>query len=128
MKTVQLTAAQAMVRYLAAQMAGEGKPFLARRCRAIFGHGNVAGLGEALRESFPTYRGHNEQTMAHSAIAYAKRPGRAHAMMVTSSNGPGVSAGGGFRRWHVQRSDQGGGNLAGHQGLGIRPLMAGSGG
>ncbi len=42
---------------------------------AIFGHGNVAGIGEALhgvRDTLPTWRGHNEQTMAHAAIAYAK--------------------------------------------------------
>ena len=42
---------------------------------AIFGHGNVAGFGEALygvRETLPTYRAHNEQAMAHAAIAYAK--------------------------------------------------------
>jgi 3D-(3,5/4)-trihydroxycyclohexane-1,2-dione acylhydrolase (decyclizing) len=92
MTTIRLTAAQAMVRYLAAQMAADGKPFLAG-CWGIFGHGNVAGLGEALhgvKDHFPTYRGHNEQTMAHAAIAYAKQLGRAHAMMVTSSIGPGA--------------------------------------
>jgi 3D-(3,5/4)-trihydroxycyclohexane-1,2-dione acylhydrolase (decyclizing) len=92
MTTIRLTAAQAMVRYLAAQMAGDGKPFLAG-CWGIFGHGNVAGLGEALhgvKDHFPTYRGQNEQTMAHTAIAYAKQLGRAHAMMVTSSIGPGA--------------------------------------
>jgi 3D-(3,5/4)-trihydroxycyclohexane-1,2-dione acylhydrolase (decyclizing) len=92
MKTVKLTAAQAMVRYLSVQMAEDGKPFLSG-CWGIFGHGNVAGLGEALhgiKDTFPTYRGHNEQTMAHAAIAYAKQLGRAHAMMVTSSIGPGA--------------------------------------
>jgi 3D-(3,5/4)-trihydroxycyclohexane-1,2-dione acylhydrolase (decyclizing) len=53
----------------------------------------VVGLGEALhgvKDSFPTWRGMNEQTMAHTAIAYAKQLGRAHAMMVTSSIGPGA--------------------------------------
>jgi 3D-(3,5/4)-trihydroxycyclohexane-1,2-dione acylhydrolase (decyclizing) len=92
MNTIRLTAAQAMVRYLSAQMAEDGKPFLSG-CWGIFGHGNVAGLGEALhgiKGTFPTYRGHNEQTMAHAAIAYAKQLGRAHAMMVTSSIGPGA--------------------------------------
>jgi 3D-(3,5/4)-trihydroxycyclohexane-1,2-dione acylhydrolase (decyclizing) len=92
MSTIRLTAAQAMVRYLTAQMAEDGKPFIAG-CWGIFGHGNVAGLGEALhgvKDHFPTYRGHNEQTMAHTAIAYAKQLGRAHAMMVTSSIGPGA--------------------------------------
>lgn len=93
MKTVRLTAAQALVRYLAAQMNEEGERFLAG-CWAIFGHGNVAGMGEALhgaRETFPTWRGHNEQTMAHAAIAYAKQLGRRRAMAVTSSIGPGAT-------------------------------------
>jgi 3D-(3,5/4)-trihydroxycyclohexane-1,2-dione acylhydrolase (decyclizing) len=93
MTTIRLTAAQAMIRWLSVQMAEDGRPFLAG-CWAIFGHGNVAGLGEALhahREAFPTYRGHNEQTMAHAAIAYAKQLRRSHAMMVTSSIGPGAT-------------------------------------
>lgn len=47
METIRLTAAQAMVRYIAAQKAASGEPFIAG-CWAIFGHGNVAGLGEAL--------------------------------------------------------------------------------
>ncbi len=92
MTTIRLTAAQAMIRYLSVQMAEDGQPFLAG-CWGIFGHGNVAGLGEALhgaQGTFPTYRGQNEQTMAHAAIAYAKQLGRAHAMMVTSSIGPGA--------------------------------------
>jgi 3D-(3,5/4)-trihydroxycyclohexane-1,2-dione acylhydrolase (decyclizing) len=93
MTTIRLTAAQAMIRWLSVQLAEDGKPFLAGAW-AIFGHGNVAGLGEALyaqRETFPTYRGHNEQTMAHAAIAYAKQSRRRHAMMVTSSIGPGAT-------------------------------------
>lgn len=92
-KTIRLTAAQAMVRYVAAQMNGNGEPFIAG-CWAIFGHGNVAGIGEALyhiQDNLPTYRGHNEQTMAHAAIAYAKQLGRKRAMMVTSSIGPGAT-------------------------------------
>jgi 3D-(3,5/4)-trihydroxycyclohexane-1,2-dione acylhydrolase (decyclizing) len=92
MTTIRLTAAQAMVRWLSVQMAEDGKPFIAG-CWGIFGHGNVAGLGEALygiKDALPTYRGQNEQTMAHAAIAYAKQLGRAHAMMVTSSIGPGA--------------------------------------
>lgn len=90
-KTIRLTAAQALVRYLGAQMNENGEPFIAG-VWAIFGHGNVAGLGEALygvRDSLPTYRGHNEQTMAHCAIAYAKQMRRSRAMAVTSSIGPG---------------------------------------
>ena len=93
MKTVRLTAAQALVRYLANQFNEEGERFLAG-CWAIFGHGNVAGMGEALhgaRETFPTWRGHNEQAMAHAAIAYAKQLGRRRAMAVTSSIGPGAT-------------------------------------
>ncbi len=92
MKTVRLTAAQAMIRYLANQMTPEGEPFIAG-VWAIFGHGNVAGIGEALyaaRNDIQTWRGHNEQTMAHSAIAYAKQLGRKRACAVTSSIGPGA--------------------------------------
>lgn len=93
MKTIRLTAAQAMVRWLAAQKTESGDSFIAG-CWGIFGHGNVAGLGEALHgigDALPTYRGHNEQTMAHAAIAYAKQSGRQRAMMVTSSIGPGAT-------------------------------------
>ena len=75
MKTIRLTAAQAMVRWLAAQMNEDGERFI-EGVWAIFGHGNVAGLGEALHgrsgRVLPTWRGQNEQTMAHAAIAYAK--------------------------------------------------------
>ena len=90
--TIRLTAAQAMMRYLSVQMNEEGLPFIAG-CWAIFGHGNVAGIGEALhgvRDKLPTWRGHNEQTMAHAAIAYAKASGRRRAMAVTTSIGPGA--------------------------------------
>ena len=90
--TIRLTAAQALVRYCTAQMTEEGVPFLAGAW-AIFGHGNVAGVGEALQaagDAFPTWRGHNEQGMAHAAIAYAKALNRARAMMVTTSIGPGA--------------------------------------
>ncbi|WP_170603954.1 3D-(3,5/4)-trihydroxycyclohexane-1,2-dione acylhydrolase (decyclizing) [Ruegeria arenilitoris] len=92
-KTIRLTAAQALVRYLGAQMNEASEPFIAG-VWAIFGHGNVAGLGEALhavKDTLPTYRGHNEQTMAHSAIAYSKQMGRRRAMAVTSSIGPGAT-------------------------------------
>lgn len=91
--TIRLTAAQAMVRYIAAQKTESGNRFI-EGAWAIFGHGNVAGLGEALhgvKDHFPTWRGHNEQTMAHAAIAYAKQSGRKRAMMVTSSIGPGAT-------------------------------------
>lgn len=92
-KTIRLTAAQALVKYIAAQKNDEGDTFIAG-CWAIFGHGNVAGLGEALypaQDVLPTYRGHNEQTMAHCAIAYAKQLRRKRAMAVTSSIGPGAT-------------------------------------
>ena len=92
MKTIRLTAAQAMVRYLRRQLNEDGLPFLAG-CWAIFGHGNVAGIGEALYaagDDFPTWRGHNEQGMAHAAIAYAKALNRKRAMAVTTSIGPGA--------------------------------------
>ena len=92
-KTIRLTAAQALVNYVCNQKNEDGNTFIAG-CWAIFGHGNVAGLGEALypaRQELPTYRGHNEQTMAHSAIAYAKQSRRRRAMAVTSSIGPGAT-------------------------------------
>jgi 3D-(3,5/4)-trihydroxycyclohexane-1,2-dione acylhydrolase (decyclizing) len=92
-KTIRLTAAQAMVRFIAAQLNDDGERFI-EGCWAIFGHGNVAGIGEALhaaKDDFPTWRGHNEQTMAHAAIAYSKQLGRRKAMAVTSSIGPGAA-------------------------------------
>src|SRR3546814_10528912 len=92
MTMVRKTTAQAMVAYLAAQSVdfGEGEtPFFAGAW-AIFGHGNVAGLGEALHaagDRLPTWRAHNEQAMAHAAIAYAKQMRRRRAMVCTSSIG-----------------------------------------
>ncbi|MGR3542637.1 MAG: 3D-(3,5/4)-trihydroxycyclohexane-1,2-dione acylhydrolase (decyclizing) [Hasllibacter sp.] len=91
--TVRLTAAQALCRHLAVQRNEEGEPFIAGAW-AIFGHGNVAGLGEALHaagDALPTYRGHNEQSMAHAAIAFAKQARRRRAMIATSSIGPGAT-------------------------------------
>lgn len=93
MKTVRLTAAQAMVRYLANQLNEHGEPYIAG-VWAIFGHGNVAGIGEALhgiRDRLPTLRGQNEQSMAHAAISYTKQLRRRRAMAVTSSIGPGAA-------------------------------------
>ncbi len=77
MNTIRLTAAQALVRFMTAQKTmidGETLPIFAG-VWAIFGHGNVVGLGEALfqhRDALPTYRGQNEQSMALAATAYAK--------------------------------------------------------
>ncbi len=96
MSLVRLTAAQAAIRWLAAQhvdVDGVELPYFAG-CWAIFGHGNVAGLGEALhahRDVMPTWRAHNEQGMAHAAIAYAKQMRRRRAMICTSSIGPGAT-------------------------------------
>jgi 3D-(3,5/4)-trihydroxycyclohexane-1,2-dione acylhydrolase (decyclizing) len=96
MSTIRLTAAQAMVRYLAAQRTvsqGTEVPLFGGAF-AIFGHGNVAGMGEALhrhRAELPTYRAHNEQAMAHAAIAYAKAHFRRRMMMCTTSIGPGAT-------------------------------------
>jgi 3D-(3,5/4)-trihydroxycyclohexane-1,2-dione acylhydrolase (decyclizing) len=96
MKTIRCTAAQAAVRYLANQYVATGSdetPYFAG-VWAIFGHGNVAGLGEALyaaREQLPTYRAHNEQAMSHAAIAFAKQMRRQRAMICTSSIGPGAT-------------------------------------
>ncbi|GLK64398.1 3D-(3,5/4)-trihydroxycyclohexane-1,2-dione acylhydrolase (decyclizing) [Paracoccus kondratievae] len=92
-ETIRLTAAQAMARWLSVQMTEEGERFI-EGVWAIFGHGNVAGLGEALHgigDALPTWRGQNEQTMAHAAIAYAKAKKRRRAMAVTSSIGPGAT-------------------------------------
>ncbi|OBX35586.1 3D-(3,5/4)-trihydroxycyclohexane-1,2-dione hydrolase [Halomonas elongata] len=96
MNTIRLTMAQALVKYLAAQrIECEGREVaLFEGVFGIFGHGNVAGLGEALyhaREELPTYRAHNEQTMAHAAIAFAKANGRRRMMAATSSIGPGAT-------------------------------------
>jgi 3D-(3,5/4)-trihydroxycyclohexane-1,2-dione acylhydrolase (decyclizing) len=94
-KMVRLTVAQALVRFLANQMTvidGEKLPIVAG-CWAIFGHGNVAGIGEALyqaRDRLPTYRAHNEQAMALSAIAFAKASFRRRFMACTTSIGPGA--------------------------------------
>jgi 3D-(3,5/4)-trihydroxycyclohexane-1,2-dione acylhydrolase (decyclizing) len=96
MTTRRLTMAQALVRYLAAQQTdidGQTLPLFAG-VWAIFGHGNVAGLGEALygiQDRLPTYRAHNEQAMAHAAIGYAKAQARRRIMACTTSIGPGAT-------------------------------------
>ena len=96
MKTIRLTMGQALIRYLARQMTeiGGTKVPLIAGVWAIFGHGNVAAIGEALyqvRKELPTYRAHNEQAMAHAAIAFAKASFRRQMMAVTSSIGPGAT-------------------------------------
>src|SRR5579864_6913184 len=96
MGTIRLTMAQALARYLCAQSVetdGEEQPLFAG-IWAIFGHGNVAGLGEALyavRDRLPILRAHNEQAMARAAIAFAKAHRRRRIIACTSSIGPGAT-------------------------------------
>ncbi|MBV9111433.1 MAG: 3D-(3,5/4)-trihydroxycyclohexane-1,2-dione acylhydrolase (decyclizing) [Hyphomicrobiales bacterium] len=96
MKTDRLTMAQALARFLIAQRTvidGIELPIFAG-VWAIFGHGNVAGMGEALhrfRRELPTFRAHNEQAMAHAAIAFAKASFRRRMMACTTSIGPGAT-------------------------------------
>ena len=94
--SIRLTTAQAIVRYLANQYTEiDGRKV--RLCGggfAIFGHGNVTCLGEALynhREELPLYRGQNEQGMGLAATAYAKYHLRRRFMFCTASAGPGTS-------------------------------------
>jgi 3D-(3,5/4)-trihydroxycyclohexane-1,2-dione acylhydrolase (decyclizing) len=94
--TMRLTMAQALTRYLAAQRirTSAGSEPLFHGVFAIFGHGNVAGLGEALagcRDRLPTLRAHNEQAMALAAIAFAKASRRRRMMACTTSVGPGAT-------------------------------------
>ena len=91
MKT-RLTTAQALVKFLSAQHIDDLGTPLVSGIFAIFGHGNVAGLGEALEGGeLPVYRGHNEQSMAHAAVAYAKARRRRQLMACTTSVGPGAT-------------------------------------
>lgn len=96
MTTKRLTMAQALVRYLIAQrimIEGQEAPLFAG-VFAIFGHGNVTCLGEALepvQEQLPTWRGQNEQSMALAAVAYAKAKRRRQIMVAASSIGPGAT-------------------------------------
>jgi len=96
LRTVRLTVAQALVRTMAAQwtlVAGEHRRVFAG-VWAIFGHGNVAALGEALygaRDVLPTLRAHNEQAMGHAAVAFAKASLRRRMMACTTSIGPGAT-------------------------------------
>ncbi|MFZ0712542.1 MAG: thiamine pyrophosphate-binding protein, partial [Terrimicrobiaceae bacterium] len=98
--TVRLTTAQALVRYLSGLrtriegLQGDETVPLFGGVFAIFGHGNVAGIGEALyqyRDKLPTYRAHNEQGMASAAIAYAKAHFRRRMMACSTSIGPGAT-------------------------------------
>src|SRR6516164_8050563 len=95
MTMIRLTMAQALIRYVAAQTSEvDGcEHALFAGVFAIFGHGNVAGLGEALyaaRDRLPTFRAHNEQAMALAAVAFAKASRRRRMMACTTSIGPGA--------------------------------------
>ncbi len=94
-ETVRLTMAQAVIRFLKNQYVerdGVEQPFFAG-CFGIFGHGNVAGIGEALQENpdFRYYQTRNEQAMVHTAAAYAKMKNRLQTFCCTSSIGPGAT-------------------------------------
>ena len=94
--TQRLTVGQAVVRFLAAQQVerdGDVQPFFGGAI-GIFGHGNVAGIGQALlqyRKDFRLYQARNEQGMVHMATGYAKMKNRLGALACTSSIGPGAT-------------------------------------
>ncbi|QRR01198.1 3D-(3,5/4)-trihydroxycyclohexane-1,2-dione acylhydrolase (decyclizing) [Dyadobacter sandarakinus] len=93
--TRRLTVAQATIIFLKNQYIerdGEEQPFFGG-CFGIFGHGNVAGLGQALHENpdFRYYQSRNEQSMVHAAVAYAKVKNRLGAFVCTTSIGPGAT-------------------------------------
>ena len=96
MKKVTLTCAHAIVKYLISQkilIDGKKQP-LFPGVFGIFGHGNVACLGQALEENqkdLPTYRGHHEQNMALTGIGYARGKRRQQIFIATSSVGPGAT-------------------------------------
>ncbi|ADI10143.1 putative amino acid synthase [Streptomyces bingchenggensis BCW-1] len=95
--TRRLTTAQALVEFLAHQYTErDGKRRrLINACWGIFGHGNVAGLGQALLETgqdaMPYLQGRNEQAMVHAAVGYARQSNRLAAQAVTTSIGPGAT-------------------------------------
>jgi 3D-(3,5/4)-trihydroxycyclohexane-1,2-dione acylhydrolase (decyclizing) len=94
--TVRLTMAQALVRFLVNQYVerdGTEQRFFAG-CFGIFGHGNVAGVGQALQQyadTMPYYQARNEQAMVHATSAYARQKNRLQTLACTSSIGPGAT-------------------------------------
>ncbi|MBB5159208.1 3D-(3,5/4)-trihydroxycyclohexane-1,2-dione acylhydrolase (decyclizing) [Saccharopolyspora phatthalungensis] len=96
MKTRRLTVAQALVRFLANQHTerdGEQRRLIAG-CWGIFGHGNVAGIGQALLEAggdMPYLQGRNEQAMVHAAVGFARQSNRMSTYACTTSIGPGAT-------------------------------------
>ena len=107
---MKLTMAQALVKFLDNQYVcfdGREEKFV-NGVFGIFGHGCVVGIGQALEQgghSLTYYQGHNEQGMAHAAMAYAKQNRRRKIIACTSSIGPGalnmVTAAGKIGRAHV---------------------------
>ncbi|GHD99156.1 3D-(3,5/4)-trihydroxycyclohexane-1,2-dione acylhydrolase (decyclizing) [Streptomyces alanosinicus] len=94
--TIRLTVAQALVRFLAAQHTERdgARQRLIGATWGIFGHGNVAGLGQALieyAEVMPYHQGRNEQSMVHAAVGYARQSNRLSTHAVTTSIGPGAT-------------------------------------
>ena len=95
-KTRRLTMAQAIIQFMKAQYVsrdGVEQPFFAGMS-GIFGHGNVAGIGQALhqyRDEFRYYQTRNEQAMVHTAAAYAKMKNRLGTLACTTSIGPGAT-------------------------------------
>jgi 3D-(3,5/4)-trihydroxycyclohexane-1,2-dione acylhydrolase (decyclizing) len=94
--TTRLTVAQALVRFLSAQYTERDgvRRRLIGATWGIFGHGNVAGLGQALIEyadEMPYHQGRNEQSMVHAAVGYARQSNRLSAHAVTTSIGPGAT-------------------------------------
>jgi 3D-(3,5/4)-trihydroxycyclohexane-1,2-dione acylhydrolase (decyclizing) len=95
MKTIRLTTAQAIIGFLKNQVIdrdGQENQFFGG-VWGIFGHGNVAGIGQALQQNldFPFYPARNEQAQVHLATAYAKMSNRRRAFACTSSIGPGAT-------------------------------------
>src|SRR5205807_8876573 len=93
--TQRLTTAQAIIRFLKHQYVerdGRANQFFAG-CFGIFGHGNLAGIGQALQQNpdFIFYLARNEQAMVHTSAAFAKMSNRLRTMVCTSSIGPGAT-------------------------------------
>jgi 3D-(3,5/4)-trihydroxycyclohexane-1,2-dione acylhydrolase (decyclizing) len=97
--TIRLTVGQALVRFLANQYSERDgvRQRLIPGCFGIFGHGNVAGVGQALHEAtltgidLPYYLARNEQAMVHAAVGYARASNRLRALACTTSIGPGAT-------------------------------------
>src|SRR5438309_11233094 len=93
--TQRLTTAQAIIRFIKSQYVSrdcEQHTFFAG-CFGIFGHGNVAGIGQALQQNpdFPYYLCRNEQAMVHAAAGFAKMSNRLRTLVCTTSIGPGAT-------------------------------------